>query len=158
MSTMKCASCDGKCCRYFCFEIDEPDSCEEFEDLRWYLLHEGVTIHVDEGDWYISLMNPCSALGPNNLCTIYEDRPLICRKYSMENCDFTGGDYEYDALFEKPEDIEDYARKMLGSKKFDKQREKKRAKLAANGAKKTEKARKKAKGKVGKKSKGKRKA
>jgi len=109
-----CRECGAKCCKYFCFEIDEPDTFEEFEDIRWYLCHEGVTVHIDEGDWYMSIDNKCKMLADDNACTIYATRPLICRKYDPENCDQTGGDYGYDALFRTPEELAAYARKTLG--------------------------------------------
>ena len=123
-----CGECGGKCCQYFCFQIDVPDTFEEFDDLRWYLLHDGITIHVDDGDWYISIANRCKALGDDGRCAVYEDRPVICRRYSMANCDFTAGDYGYDELFQTPEDIEKYARKLLGKKAYKKARQKAYAK------------------------------
>jgi len=124
-----CQECGAKCCKYFCFEIDEPDDYQEFEDVRWYLCHEGVTVHIDEGDWFISIENRCKMLGPDNRCTIYEERPLICRKYDPSQCDFTGGDYGYDENFTTGEQLEAYARKILGDKEFDKARQKERDKL-----------------------------
>ena len=130
-----CEKCGAECCTYFCFEIDEPDSCEEFEDVRWYLYHEGVTVHVDDGDWYISIENRCKNLTGNGLCLIYEERPLICRGYSLENCDFTGADYGYDEFFETPGQIMAYARKTLGAATFDAERKKTRAKLEVESAK-----------------------
>lgn len=123
-----CDRCGAKCCRYFCFEIDEPDSYAEFEDVRWYLFHEGVSVHVDaDGDWYISIANPCTALDENGRCTAYENRPLICRKYDPSGCDETGGDYEYRHEFKTPEDLERYARKTLGEESF------RRSRRRANG-------------------------
>lgn len=115
-----CSQCQSRCCRYFCFEIDKPDSFEEFENLRWFILHEGISIHVDEGDWFISIDNKCKWLAENGRCNNYENRPSICRKYTTENCDATGGDYEYDELFETAEQIAEYARKKLGHKKYEK--------------------------------------
>jgi len=123
-----CGECGAKCCRYFCFEIDAPDTYEEFDDIRWFLLHEGITVHVDEkGDWYISIDNRCKALGRDNGCRIYEDRPLICRKYTMDGCDHTGGDYGYREMFSAPEDIDRYAREVLGEKVFESKRARARA-------------------------------
>ena len=124
-----CQRCGGACCRYFCFQIDEPDDFEEFDDVRWYLLHEDVTVHIEDGDWYISIQNKCNVLGPDNRCMDYENRPVICRKYDPENCDFTGGDYGYDNLFETPEQIEAYARKKLGEEAYEKAKAKALAKL-----------------------------
>ncbi len=119
-----CHECGAKCCRYFSFEIDEPDEFSEFEDVRWYLYHEGVTVHIDEGDWYIAIANTCKMLGDDHRCMGYEKRPLICRKYVTENCDHTGGDYGYDELFTTPEQLDQYARKKLGKRTYQKQRSK----------------------------------
>ena len=128
MSKM-CRKCGAECCTYFCFPIDTPDTYEEFEDVRWYLCHEGVSVHIDEGDWYMSVLNRCKMLKKSNRCKIYEDRPLICRGYDRDNCDHTAGDYGYDALFETPEEIEEYARKELGPAAYERAKAKARAKL-----------------------------
>ncbi|MHC4294231.1 MAG: YkgJ family cysteine cluster protein [Planctomycetota bacterium] len=138
-----CLKCGAKCCTYFCFEIDEPDSYAELEDVRWYLCHDGVTVHVDEGDWYISIENRCKKLGEDDHCTEYEDRPLICRTYSPEKCDFSDGDYGYDEYFETPEQLDAYARKTLGEKAYERAKKRARAKLEAKKHKKTKKRKKK---------------
>jgi len=124
-----CDKCDAKCCRYFCFEIDKPDDYDEFEDIRWYLCHEGVTVHIDNGDWYISIDNRCLMLDAAGYCRIYDDRPLICRKYSQAKCDLTSGHYGYDEEFHTPEEIDAYARKTLGKKLYEQQKKKQRAKF-----------------------------
>ena len=128
MSFDLCKECGAKCCTYFCFEIDEPDDVEEFEDVRWYLCHDGVSVHIDEGDWFISIANRCKMLSDDDECTIYDNRPLICRKYELENCDQTGGDYGYDEEFTTPDELEAYARKTLGDETFEFERTKFRAK------------------------------
>lgn len=129
--TQTCQSCGARCCRYFCFEIDKPTSYEEFENVRWFLIHDGVTIHIDvNGDWFIAITNVCKNLSADNLCTNYAERPLICRVYNAGACDFTQGDYEYQALFKTPEEIEAYARQKMGPKRFDKIKASTRAKMA----------------------------
>lgn len=126
--TLPCDKCDGLCCQYFCFEIDEPDDFEQFDDIRWYICHEGVSVHIDEdGDWYIQIMNRCNNLDDENRCMIYEDRPIICRNYGDE-CEYTGDDYGYQAEFTTPESVMDYAKKTLGREEFEKQMVKFRAK------------------------------
>ena len=119
-----CRECGAKCCTYFCFEIDEPTDYDEFEDVRWFLLHQDVTVHVDEGDWYISIANRCKMLGADNECLAYETRPTICRKYDPGNCDYVSGDYGYDEHFKTAEELEAYARNTLGAGKFDRARAK----------------------------------
>ena len=128
MKEGKCDQCNALCCRYLCFEIDEPDDFHEFDDLRWYLCHEGISIHVDEDeDWYIQIDNPCKYLDENNRCRIYEDRPIICRNHG-EDCEFTEVDYCYLHEFKTPEDIIAYAKEVLGEKKYEKELVKARAK------------------------------
>lgn len=128
-----CVKCGAKCCQYFCFQIDTPDDFEEFEDIRWYICHEGVSVHIDdEEDWYIQIENRCNMLGDNNLCKIYDDRPLICRKYSAENCEDTSGepeDFGYIEEFKTPEQLDAYAYKTLGKSTYEKEMVAKRAKL-----------------------------
>ena len=149
---MTCQKCGAKCCQYFCFEIDEPDDYEEFDDVRWYLCHEGVSVHIDEGDWFISLSNRCKMLDKKNQCKVYDERPLICRKYDSENCDLTGGNYGYDEEFHTPKEIDAYARKTLGAEAFDKARAKHRAKLHRSTKRKLDKKAKKKNPSRGKKS------
>ncbi len=124
-----CSKCNALCCQYFCFEIDSPDDYDDYEDIRWYLCHHDVSVHVDEdGDWYIQIANRCNKLDKNNRCSIYEDRPLICRNYSGENCELTGSDYGYVEEFTSPEQLDDYARRTLGQEKYERDMIKFRAK------------------------------
>lgn len=116
----QCIECGARCCRYFCFQLDTPDSYEEFENIRWYLCHRGVSVHVDEGDWYISIENQCNWLDEKTQrCTNYDQRPLICRKYAVGNCDHTQGSYEYEQLFTQPEQVEAYGRRKLGKRRWE---------------------------------------
>ena len=115
-----CQSCGSRCCTYFCFEIDKPTTFAEFENVRWFIMHQGVTVHIDSaGGWYISIANRCLNLGEDGLCRQYENRPMICRNYTTDGCDFTLGDYEYKAVFTTPEHLENYARARMGSKRYD---------------------------------------
>ncbi|MHC4983477.1 MAG: YkgJ family cysteine cluster protein [Planctomycetota bacterium] len=125
-----CIECGAKCCTYFCFEIDEPDDYEEFEDLRWYLCHDGVSIHVDEnGDWFIELQNRCKNLTADKRCAIYEDRPLICRKYDPDNCDHASGEYRHRRHFRSPGQLDAYAREVLGETQYEAAKARLRAKI-----------------------------
>ena len=124
-----CVRCKAMCCQYFCFEIDEPDDYEEFEDIRWYLCHEGVSVHVDgDDDWFIQIENRCNKLGDDHRCTIYDDRPLLCRNYEHENCEDSGLGYGYQEEFKTPEQLDAYAIKTLGRDVYEKEMIKYRAK------------------------------
>ena len=83
-----CARCLGLCCRYITIEIDKPRTKREKDDVRWYLLHEGVTLLITPDRWMVKVPARCSALTEENVCGIYPDRPQACREYSTENCDY----------------------------------------------------------------------
>ena len=43
-----CEYCSAKCCRYFALPLEEPTTREEFEYIRWFLLHEYATVFTEE--------------------------------------------------------------------------------------------------------------
>jgi Fe-S-cluster containining protein len=108
-----CNHCMAKCCRYFALPIDKPKDWEDFDFIRWYLLHDRAAIFTDEGAWYLLVYNPCRHLGDDQLCGIYDTRPQICRDYATANCEYND-DWVYDHYWETPEQIEEYAEAVLG--------------------------------------------
>jgi Fe-S-cluster containining protein len=108
-----CTYCGAKCCRYFAFPIDKPTEWQDFDYLRWYLLHEQASIFVEEDCWYLLVHSPCKNLGEDNRCGIYETRPQICRDYTTANCEYED-DWVYEHYWETPEQIEEYAAIVLG--------------------------------------------
>ena len=108
-----CGYCSGKCCRYFALPIDKPTNYEEFDFVRWYLLHENATVFVEDGSWYLLVHNVCKELGEDNRCKIYEKRPQICREYSTEKCEYDDL-FMFEQYFETPDQVEEYAEAVLG--------------------------------------------
>jgi uncharacterized protein len=106
-----CHRCPAACCRYIALPFDEPQDAEAFEEVRWFLMHDGVTVFVTDGQWYVSVATHCKHLDAQNRCTIYADRPQICREYSSDGCDYRGGDYGYKLFFTHPQQVVEYARK-----------------------------------------------
>jgi uncharacterized protein len=111
-----CEYCTAKCCRYFALPIDTPDTREEFDYLRWYMIHGRVSLFVDEGTWYLMVHADCRHLLPDNRCGNYDDRPQICRDYTTDNCEYDD-DATYDQFFETPEQLWEYAEAYLPQKK-----------------------------------------
>jgi uncharacterized protein len=109
-----CDRCSALCCRYFALQIDEPETASQFDDVRWYLVHENVVVFVEKKKWYLGFMSRCKHLMQDNRCAIYERRPRICRSYSTDNCEYHGGDYGYEKLFTSAEQLEKYAVQLLG--------------------------------------------
>ena len=110
MPGILCEHCTGVCCRYIALPIDKPRTREDFDDIRWYLLHENIAVFVEDGDWYINIPTTCRHLQPDNRCGIYQTRPRICRDYSTDGCDYHSGDYGWQYHFTCPEHLDEYVR------------------------------------------------
>ena len=113
MAGSLCDKCAGLCCRWIALPIDNPKTAKQFDDIRWYLCHENIVVFVEKKQWYLGIFTRCKHLQPDNRCGIYEKRPRICRGYSTDNCEYNGGDYDYQHLFTSAEQLETYARKRL---------------------------------------------
>ncbi len=127
--TTACQKCQGKCCRYFALPIEDPEDWDDYDDIRWYLCHENVTVFVEDGEWYLNVKNKCRYLSEKDFrCGNYELRPHICRKYDTEACDLTGDGYDYELHFEDDKQMEAYMKIKFGPKVFDKLNPKSKAK------------------------------
>ena len=108
-----CDKCAALCCRYIALPIDNPTDVRDYDNVRWYLLHENVVVFIEDEQWYIGFFTRCKHLQPDNRCGIYDIRPRICRSYTTKNCDYHGGDYGYDELFTSADQLREYAEKKL---------------------------------------------
>jgi Fe-S-cluster containining protein len=97
--------------------IETPTDRQDFDDIRWYLLHENVSVFVEDGEWYIYFAADCRHLQPDFRCGIYARRPRICRDYTTENCDYHSGDYEWEYHFTCPEHLDEHVRQIFGGKR-----------------------------------------
>jgi Fe-S-cluster containining protein len=112
-----CEHCTGICCRYFALPIDTPEDRGDFDDIRWYLLHAGVSVFVEDGEWYLYVAADCRHLQPDFQCSIYKTRPRICREYTTENCDYHSGEYGWEHHFTCPEHLDEYVRDFFAHKR-----------------------------------------
>lgn len=112
-----CSICPAICCQYFALQIDTPKCKHDFENIRWYLMHDRVNVFLDDGKWYLQVWSRCENLLPDNRCGVYETRPQICRDYGLDadgraNCHATSKpNHEYEVLFTTAEQIEKYYKK-----------------------------------------------
>jgi hypothetical protein len=79
-------------------------------------MHKGISVFVEDGDWYVQIAAVCENLLPDNRCGVYEHRPAICREYEAGDCDYAGGEYHYELMLHTPAEVEAYAIKKLGKK------------------------------------------
>ncbi|MBI3839130.1 MAG: YkgJ family cysteine cluster protein [Planctomycetia bacterium] len=111
-----CNHCTAKCCRYFALPIEDPTDFEDWEFIRWYLLHDAATVFKEDGTWYLLVHTACKHLERDNRCGIYETRPLICQEYSTDNCEYED-DWLYEQYLETAEQVGEYAEAILPRKK-----------------------------------------
>ena len=112
---MNCDKCDGECCKNIAIQIENPETKEDFEDLKWYLYHEGLIVYIDnEDDWLVQIPIKCKFLEKGK-CMIYDKRPPICKNSEVSNCE--KNIKEAKIIFKNDEDVENYI-KSLKSKTF----------------------------------------
>ena len=111
--TVLCEFCTAKCCRYFALPLETPTTREEFEFIRWFLLHDHATVFTEDGDWYVCVHTVCKHLQDDHRCGIYETRPQICRDYTTKECEYED-DWVYDQYFETAEQVVEYMEAVLG--------------------------------------------
>jgi len=110
MRMADCKDCDGKCCNYITIQIDTPKKEIDFEELKWFLCHEGITVYIDnDGDWCVEVITNCKNLDKENKCKIYKTRPKVCSDHHTHECEanLEHGDY-FKKIFKTMEDIDNY--------------------------------------------------
>jgi Fe-S-cluster containining protein len=107
-----CEDCKGKCCKYIAIETDIPDCLDDWDQIKWLLMHEGVSVYLDnEGDWVVEVTTRCKNLGENNKCKIYDTRPDLCEDHEVETCVMNGTGKVEKILFKTAEDVDKYLKK-----------------------------------------------
>jgi Fe-S-cluster containining protein len=115
-SSCLCDQCSALCCRYFVLEIETPETRRQYDDVRWYLVHQNVFVFIEKKKWYLGVYSRCKHLQEDNRCGIYDTRPKICREYSTDNCDYHGGEYDWTILFSSAEQLAAYAEEQLAQR------------------------------------------
>merc|ERR1712000_763384 len=83
-----CSYCTARCCRYFALPIETPTTWEDYDHMRWYIMHGHSAIFVDEDVWFLMVYGDCKYILPDYRCGNYEDRPQICRTYTTDDCEY----------------------------------------------------------------------
>jgi len=80
----ECTKC-GKCCQniYSAYLYSE----KEFEFMK-KIFPSYRRFYIKEKDKYGNYVFGCKYLGEDNLCSVYEKRPLLCRRYPQKKLSF----------------------------------------------------------------------
>ena len=130
----KCDTCIALCCRYIAVEVDGPDVPKDFDLLRWFLLHENTRLFVEGRSWFLQFFTRCRALGSDNRCTIYHERPDICREYETDGCDRDEAQQVSKAgpVFNTLQELDAY--RLTWMKRWESRRRRERREAALKGA------------------------
>jgi uncharacterized protein len=107
-----CSYCTALCCRYFTMPVTTPKNWEDFDTLRWYMMHGRTSLFVEDESWYLIVFGDCENLLSDNRCGIYHDRPAVCSAYSTEVCEYDN-DFVFEKYFETADQIWEYAEAIL---------------------------------------------
>ncbi|MFC1504189.1 YkgJ family cysteine cluster protein [Spirochaetota bacterium] len=106
-----CKACKAECCRHVALEIDEPTCKTDYDNIRWYLMHDEIKVFVDsEDEWHIEFPSTCKNLLDDYTCADYEKRPRICRDYpgSGDICEYESDISPYKMVFNSASKFEEY--------------------------------------------------
>jgi len=104
-----CQGC-GMCCRYITTEIPVPASWKQIERIKWYLLHNTFVFISEDEKWNLEIPIPCSAQNERGECTIYENRPDVCKEYLQDECERYGEGEYYTCIFRNADDFLAYVK------------------------------------------------
>ena len=108
---LPCVECGSRCCRYVALEVDKPTCKQDYDNIRWYLLHKNVSVFIDhEDDWYVEFKTPCLELGEHGYCDVYDERPRLCRHHGETDtvCEYVSDESPYQRLFRSGAEFEAY--------------------------------------------------
>ena len=69
-----CARCTALCCNYITVELDDPEDESDFDEIRWFLLHEGTTVYRDDDSWYVQFETRCRHLDADQRADQHADQ------------------------------------------------------------------------------------
>jgi Fe-S-cluster containining protein len=82
--------CEARCCRYVTLILPAPKHQYDYDEWSWFLAHENISIYFAGRRWHMEMRSRCRYLSEDNLCTIYEKRPEVCRSYPTGVCEYAG--------------------------------------------------------------------
>ena len=111
----KCSLCrSSKCCTYFTQHVDTPRSKRDFELLLWQISHRFVQIYKDADGWFLLVNTPCTHLDVGGYCTIYDNRPYICREYDNDYCEYDApAEDGFDLFFRNYDELLSYCKRRF---------------------------------------------
>ena len=116
----KCSMCKKSlCCNSINQKVDTPKTIYDFDHLLWQVSHENINIFKDSDGWFLHIHSRCQHLLTGGVCGIYEQRPMVCREYDNDFCEFDESiEKASEYFFSTYKQFEKFCRKRF--KKWDK--------------------------------------
>lgn len=111
---MNCKDCTAECCKHIAVPIDPPETWEDYQRIKSYIVHEGVSCYLDvEDDWVVEFLTKCGQLNGNK-CMAWgtKEYPSICGEYEMDTCVMNEEGEYWKILFKKPEDVDAHCKQL----------------------------------------------
>lgn len=118
----RCDTCAALCCRYIILPLDKPEEDDDFDTIKFYILHENIEVYIDTEDaWNILVITKCKNLTDESTCRDYENRPDMCRHYDNSCCSldiYLHKPTDVKFLFRTVEDLESYKKLSMNNSVF----------------------------------------
>ena len=82
MAYSNCRECGAKCCKFISISLEDFPPELESDPERYFNLHEHVKVVKTRYGREAVIASRCSALREDNTCSIYDDRPDLCRNFT----------------------------------------------------------------------------
>jgi hypothetical protein len=80
--------CGARCCRYLTVSVPTPVAESDWDEVRWWLAHEGVWVTKDQDGWLLTVEMRCRHLQGDGACGIYAARMSLCAEHDVTDCEF----------------------------------------------------------------------
>ena len=109
-----CRDCTAECCKHIAVPIDPPATWEDYQKIKQYVCHDGVSCYLDvEGDWVVEFITKCGQLNGNRCMAWNTPKyPSICGEYEMRTCVMNEEGEYWEILFKTPEDVDAHCAKL----------------------------------------------
>ena len=105
---------DSACCKDVTVEIDEPDTLEDWDEIRWMVAHDKVAVYMDqEDDWVVEFKTPCTNIDNKGKCLVYGKRPKTCIEHPLDSCIYNGEGKVEQIRFETMDQVEEHVKKHV---------------------------------------------
>lgn len=112
-----CNNCDAPCCKNTFIKFGQVNSIMDLESIKWFVTRKNIRAYIYKNEWGIEILDsPCQFINENNNCSIYQNRPSICREYQIENCIKNTKIDDKKIIFDNIYQVDEYIKQYMANK------------------------------------------